>query len=482
MASWNPVHLPTEIKDLIIDELDIDIDGFSEETTVNRAALRSCLFVSRHFRQRARRLLFRSIYLYDDEGLPHFRERLFRLHQLIESPANDHSLGIVSDIRNFSIMAEFGDHEEGSDDESEDGEEESTVANVTVKYLPGILKALMTGAHNLRHFHMESSAESDLMGCNWTALPSEVRSTVRVLLTLRPLWCLEMRNFNEVPNDFFHQTNITHLVTRNLTPRELEPTFDESPAGSSFHGVQLTLGPVETLDTDQYFPIHRMVDVSRNQSSQTHLLKKIKLLVLDRDDFTKVAHLLHAAYLVEESLLYFTSLLDYDYPLETKLDFSPLQNMTDLTMMYSERLITSSLDSVPKSLEHAFTLLKSGSSIVFLTLEFSSDFRSPDYTVIHDDIIYQPKDEHWKPLDSALSGPLYPRLRCLDLHINLNSESSQIERRFQASMQDTAILLKAAFPYVSDLWTFVCFLSNVTKPAESTNPELEIIALLPWPS
>ncbi|KDR70378.1 hypothetical protein GALMADRAFT_144682 [Galerina marginata CBS 339.88] len=453
MASWNPVQLPTEIKELIIDELDSDLDGFTDDAKENRAALCSCLFVSRQFHQRARRYLFRSIKLNDAVGLPQFRKHLVLLHQLMKTPADDYSLGVVSYMRKFSVVAEFGDSKEDTD-EDKYGDEESPVAKVLAKYLPGILKLLMTEARGLQHFHMEHSSEPGAIGYDWTTVPSELRSAVRAFLIFRPLRCLELRNFTEVPNDFFHQTNVTHLITDNFNSMDLELNFDDSPSGSSFHGVQLSLGPVETLDTDQCFPIHRMVDMSRNQSSQANFLKNIMLSVLDDDDFNQVIRLLHAASLVEDLLLNFTSFSNADFLLGTKLDFSPLQKLTNVTLIYSEQLITSSRDSVPQSLEHASTLLKSSSSsIVFLTLAFTFDFRFSNDTQTRDDIIYQPNDDHWKPLDNALSGPLYPMLRRFELHINLNSESSRAERRLQASLQSVDNLFKTALPllYASEL-------------------------------
>ncbi|KDR70373.1 hypothetical protein GALMADRAFT_282185 [Galerina marginata CBS 339.88] len=227
----------------------------------------------------------------------------------MKTPANNHSLGIVSEIRSFSIVTGFGDHDEDSDVEDEYGEEENTIAKVIAKYLPGILKLLMTDARGLQHFHIEDQTDPLSVGYDWMSLPPELRSTVRALLIFRTLKRLDLQNFTEVPNDFFHQTNVAHLITKNFLSRETELRFDDSPSGSSFDGMQLTFGAVETLDTDQYFPIHRMVDMSRNhpsRPSQAHFLKNIKLFVWNEDDFNQVIHLLHAAYLAED--LFYPSL------------------------------------------------------------------------------------------------------------------------------------------------------------------------------
>ncbi|KDR70396.1 hypothetical protein GALMADRAFT_884077 [Galerina marginata CBS 339.88] len=272
MAS-SAVYLPTEIIELVIDEL--DIDGYSDDAKSSRAALRSCLFVSQQFHQRARSHLFCNIVLHEVKGRKKsFRNRLILLRQLLTTSINDHYPGIASNIRKLDISVSFEDEEEEDfDDETEHliGEEH-LIVRVIAKHFPPILKVIRQDAYRLEHLAIEH--RSDLIACDWDFLPSDLRG----LLSIPTISRLELRNFVEVPNNLFDCIHVTHLTVEKVYPMDDELGFDESNPALPLH-KEFTFGPLEFLETDQIFPLQWIIDISPHQSSdttKTKLLKKIK--------------------------------------------------------------------------------------------------------------------------------------------------------------------------------------------------------------
>ena len=90
------IELPFEIHDLIVDELGLEDDYGS------RDALRSCLFVSRSFRNQSRRYLFKDIRL-DHEWITDLFASLELLRDIIIPPSGA-GAGIARYIQSFSTQ------------------------------------------------------------------------------------------------------------------------------------------------------------------------------------------------------------------------------------------------------------------------------------------------------------------------------------------------------------------------------------------
>ncbi|KDR70387.1 hypothetical protein GALMADRAFT_254843 [Galerina marginata CBS 339.88] len=450
MAS-STVHLPTEVTELVIDEL--DVDGSSVDAKNSHAALRSCLFVSRQFHQRARSHLFRNIVLHDVyRRILLFRNRLILLGHLLTTSINDHDPGIVSNIRELTISVTFGDDEEDSDDETEHvggGEEENSIARVIAKHFPPILRLIKQYAHRLENLVIEDT--SNWFGCEWDLLPLDLILVLRGLLSTPTLRRLEFRNFVCVPDNLFDSVHVTHLVVEGLYPKDEEVEFDGSNPVPPFD-KEFICGPLEFLQTDQCFPLQRIVDISAHQSAdttKTKLLKKIRLEIHDKIHFTKVVCILRAASLAEDLHLDFMKhALDNLNPSpKMNLDLFPLQKLTRLTMSYDEDLDSSSLESGPKSREIAYSILKSRScSIMYLTLEFN--FEIPNIASTPDYLIY-PTREHWGPFDNILAGPHYPKLCLLVLRITLDLHGWGSSPSVQTAIENCRNRFAAALPLLS---------------------------------
>ncbi|KDR70389.1 hypothetical protein GALMADRAFT_254844 [Galerina marginata CBS 339.88] len=441
MAS-NAVYLPTEITELVIDEL--DIDGFSDDAKSSRAALRSCLFVSQHFHQRARSHLFRNVELhngYADDNIHSFRKRLILLRHLLTTSINDHDPGIASNIRKLTISVFFDEDQRDPDDETEsvEGGENSIPSRVIAKHFPPVLRLIRQYAQRLENLAIEDNWPT----CAWSSqfMPLDLRLALRGLLSMPTLRRLKMQNFLDVPDNLFDCIHVTHLIVEAVYPMEKEAEFDRSNPVPPFE-KGFIFGPIEFLETDQSFPLQRIVDISPHQcpdTTKTKLLKKIKIQIHNKFHFTNVVCLLRAAYLAEDLHLDFMGLAQLN-KLESNpiprmnLDLFPLQKLTHLTMSFDDDLYGSSLESGPKSLQIAYSILKTRScSIMYLTLRFEWYLsEAPNY------LIY-PRREHWEPFDNILAGPHYPNLCLLALRISFRSPISD----------DRRSLFKAVFPLLS---------------------------------
>ncbi|KDR70397.1 hypothetical protein GALMADRAFT_144696 [Galerina marginata CBS 339.88] len=428
----NAVYLPTEIIELVVDEL--DIDESSDNAQSSRAALRSCLLVSWQFHQRASRHLFRNIEFHDVNGPIHFfRDRLLLLRRILTTSINNYHSGIASNIRKLVISVPLEDDEEESDNETEHvGGEENSIASVIAKHFPPILKLIRQDAYRLENLVIEN--RSDWKRCVWDLLPLDLHLAFRGLLWMPTLRRLELRNFVRVPNNLFDCIHVTHLIVEELYPMDEELDFDESDPVLPVH-EEFTFGPLEFLESDQCFPLQKIVDISPHQSSKTtktKLLKNIKLEIHDKDHFNKVVYLLRAAYLAEDLHLNFMKLVNLQsnpFP-KVNLDLFPLQKLTHLTMSFDDDLYGSSPESGPKSLKIAYSILNTRScSIIHLTVTFKWHHgRAPNY------LIY-PRREHWEPFDNILAGPHYPNLCLLALRISLQYPISEDCRsRFKAAL------------------------------------------------
>ncbi|KDR79935.1 hypothetical protein GALMADRAFT_1170369 [Galerina marginata CBS 339.88] len=175
-----PVYIPQDIIAYIVEIL---AQGYTNRDTEGRAALRKCFLVSRCFCYHTRRLLFRSIALYDSPQSQFFN-RIARLREVMV-PESNPRLGMVSFIQRFDVRITCTP--------------KRTLQTNREAGLALVLDAFRRPESNLRMFHLNVS-----YGVRWATLGSNVQELFLAVLRSPTLSLIRLHGLEEIPRGVFN--------------------------------------------------------------------------------------------------------------------------------------------------------------------------------------------------------------------------------------------------------------------------------------
>ena len=203
--TWNSNDVPPEVATLIVDELALE----------GVVGLRSCLFLSRTFRDRARTHIFKSIEISDSWTYDHVKQLLhilgpsagggvgpfvqefsIKLSTFLFFATSDQTLLLLS------LSTAVNEHSEHLFDDND-----GTLAD--------ILDKIHGSDYGVTSFSMEYRNDEIGGGPNWLNFSTYLERSIRNLLASPGLRSLCLKNIHNLPTTIFHGAYITHLHLEN---------------------------------------------------------------------------------------------------------------------------------------------------------------------------------------------------------------------------------------------------------------------------
>ena len=257
----NMQHIPLELIDHIIDEL------YDDPTQAGRVALQSCILVSKYFRHRALKHVFKNVQI--TRNLDSAR-RMANLRQIIVSPPNSSFQGVGAYIESLRIHWQ---HITGPLDPDGRLEYKSIVA---------VLRKLHEEGNAVRHLRLSVQSFNTP---SWTKIMPRFKKIFELLATSHHLVSLTIQNASSLPP----------FIVTGPSLKKLHLECRESPFLPKLM-VPLAYPPLlEEIFIDHSYIFH-------HSPSAPRLSKLKKLVAFNRrpEDFPKIWNILCSAFDIVE--------------------------------------------------------------------------------------------------------------------------------------------------------------------------------------
>ncbi|KAF8163841.1 hypothetical protein B0H34DRAFT_806129 [Crassisporium funariophilum] len=408
MSRTDGPYFPEEILDLFTDALEQTM-----KKPESKAALKACLFVSRSFRQRSRRSLFRSVQVnceYDRYGT----KRLLQLRELLavlDTSSVDSDTGIAPFIKSATFVM-FAPNN--------DAKLRTYLNN---RNLLDIIRWLHGSNHGIEKFSLLLHPGNS-NPFSWNALSVDLRAALLDLFRSPRLCTLELKSLKNAPRSLLRGTKLKQVTLQWVSVMDELDIIEAGGLSDNDSSVddQLPLPPLEFLHTNHTYSIDHLLGEKENADgtcAASHL-KKLASTILRPDNFNDTVGIIdRAKETLQELTMSFDPIISPTHTFERRA----LHTLAALVFRYQ---IAASYDSyrLCTILQHICEILQSpppSTELNRLEIHFSNIIvTSPEET-----FLLPTSKENWSLLEELLINSPYSSIESIVLKLGYHFPGGQ---------------------------------------------------------